>query len=344
MKSKNKKLTYSKSGVDIDKANDLIENIKPIVAKTLNDRVISDLGGFGGLFELDINAYKRPVLVSGTDGVGTKVMLAKQLSSFDQIGIDLVAMCVNDVITLGAKPLFFLDYFATSKLKNSEATKIIKGIADGCIQSEMALIGGETAEMPGVYSNKDIEIVGFSVGIVSERNLLKSSSVNVGDIVLGLASNGIHTNGFSLIRNKLNLDNDSSLLTKYFDELKCELGQALTTPHKPYHPLIKQVKNNIKSMAHITGGGISENLPRALPSDLAAIINLSSWDVPILFNLLEKLMKVDSSEMFRVFNMGLGMILIATPEAANNIRSILPEVIVIGEIQERNNGHQVKFV
>ena len=166
MKSKNEKLTYSKSGVDIDKANDLIENIKPIVAKTLNDRVISDLGGFGGLFELDINTYKRPVLVSGTDGVGTKVMLAKQLSSFDQIGIDLVAMCVNDVITLGAKPLFFLDYFATSKLKNSEATKIIKGIADGCIQSEMALIGGETAEMPGVYQAGDFDLAGFCVGVV----------------------------------------------------------------------------------------------------------------------------------------------------------------------------------
>ena len=181
MKSKNEKLTYSKSGVDIDKANDLIENIKPIVAKTLNDRVISDLGGFGGLFELDINTYKRPVLVSGTDGVGTKVMLAKQLSSFDQIGIDLVAMCVNDVITLGAKPLFFLDYFATSKLKNSEATKIIKGIADGCIQSEMALIGGETAEMPGVYQSGDFDLAGFCVGVVDYENIIDGKNIKPND-------------------------------------------------------------------------------------------------------------------------------------------------------------------
>ena len=172
---------------------------------------------------------------------------------------------------------------------------------------------------------------------------MKSSSVNVGDIVLGLPSNGIHTNGFSLIRNKLNLDNDSSLLTKYFDELKCELGQALTIPHKPYHPLIKQVKRDIKSMAHITGGGISENLPRALPDGLAASIDLSSWDIPILFKLLQKLMEVDVNEMFKVFNMGLGMILIATSKGAINIQSILPEVIVIGEIQKRNGGEQVIF-
>ena len=197
--------------------------------------------------------------------------------------------------------------------------------------------------MPGIYSNKDIEVVGFSVGMVSENNLLKSSSVNAGDIVLGLPSNGIHTNGFSLIRNKLNLDNDSSLLTKYFDELKCELGQALTIPHKPYHPLIKQVKRDIKSMAHITGGGISENLPRALPDGLAASIDLSSWDIPILFKLLQKLMEVDVNEMFKVFNMGLGMILIATSKGAINIQSILPEVIVIGEIQKRNGGEQVIF-
>ena len=190
----------AKSGVDIDKANDLIENIKPIVAKTLNDRVISDLGGFGGLFELDINTYKRPVLVSGTDGVGTKVMLAKQLSSFDQIGIDLVAMCVNDVITLGAKPLFFLDYFATSKLKNSEATKIIKGIADGCIQSGMALIGGETAEMPGVYQAGDFDLAGFCVGVVDYENIIDGKNIKPTDGIIGILSSGPHSNGYSLIR------------------------------------------------------------------------------------------------------------------------------------------------
>ena len=213
MKSKNEKLTYSKSGVDIDKANDLIENIKPFVAKTLNDRVISDLGGFGGLFELDINTYKRPVLVSGTDGVGTKVMLAKQLSSFDQIGIDLVAMCVNDVITLGAKPLFFLDYFATSKLKNSEATKIIKGIADGCIQSGMALIGGETAEMPGVYQAGDFDLAGFCVGVVDYENIIDGKNIKPTDSIIGILSSGPHSNGYSLIRKIIEL-NSSNLEQK----------------------------------------------------------------------------------------------------------------------------------
>ena len=230
MKSKNEKLTYSKSGVDIDKANDLIENIKPIVAKTLNDRVISDLGGFGGLFELDINTYKRPVLVSGTDGVGTKVMLAKQLSSFDQIGIDLVAMCVNDVITLGAKPLFFLDYFATSKLKNSEATKIIKGIADGCIQSEMALIGGETAEMPGVYQSGDFDLAGFCVGIVDYENIIDGKNIKPNDCIIGISSSGPHSNGYSLIRKIIEL-NSSNLEQKIGNQ---SLGQALIEPTTIY--------------------------------------------------------------------------------------------------------------
>tara|TARA_B100000029_G_scaffold113864_2_gene106278 strand:+ start:512 stop:1540 length:1029 start_codon:yes stop_codon:yes gene_type:complete len=333
---------YRDAGVNRDAAETTVSFLSKIAKSTYDKNVVEGVGGFGAVYRL--NNSSDSLLVSSTDGVGTKSRISVALNEYEKLGHDVVNACVNDVLTTGADPLFFLDYIATGELVSDIIARIGKGIGDACKISECSLIGGETAEMPGVYSNKDIEIVGFSVGIVSERNLLKSSSVNVGDIVLGLASNGIHTNGFSLIRNKLNLDNESKLLTKYFDELKCELGQALTTPHKPYHPLIKQVKNNIKSMAHITGGGISENLPRALPSDLAAIINLSSWDVPILFNLLEKLMKVDSSEMFRVFNMGLGMILIATPEAANNIRSILPEVIVIGEIQERNNGDQVKFV
>jgi len=238
MKSKNEKLTYSKSGVDIDKANDLIENIKPIVAKTLNDRVISDLGGFGGLFELDINTYKRPVLVSGTDGVGTKVMLAKQLSSFDQIGIDLVAMCVNDVITLGAKPLFFLDYFATSKLKNSEATKIIKGIADGCIQSEMALIGGETAEMPGVYQSGDFDLAGFCVGVVDYENIIDGKNIKPNDSIIGILSSGPHSNGYSLIRKIIEL-NSSNLEQKIGNQ---SLGQALIEPTTIYSRAVNEAK------------------------------------------------------------------------------------------------------
>ena len=332
---------YRDAGVSRDAAETTVSFLSKIAKSTYDKNVVEGVGGFGAIYRL--NNSPETLLVSSTDGVGTKSRISVALNEYEKLGHDVVNACVNDVLTTGADPLFFLDYIATGELVADIIARVGRGIGEACKISECSLIGGETAEMPGIYSNKDIEIVGFSVGVVSESNLLKSSSVNVGDIVLGLPSNGIHTNGFSLIRNKLNLDNDSSLLTKYFDELKCELGQALTTPHKPYHPLIKQVKRDIKSMAHITGGGISENLPRALPDDLAANIALSSWDIPILFKLLQKLMEVDVNEMFKVFNMGLGMILIATSKGAINIQSILPEVIVIGEIQKRNGGEQVIF-
>ncbi len=333
---------YRDAGVSRDAAKTTVSFLSQIAKATYDNNVVEGVGGFGAVYRL--NNSPETLLVSSTDGVGTKSRISIALKEYEKLGHDVVNACVNDVLTTGADPLFFLDYIATGKLKTDIIQQVGTGIGDACKISECSLIGGETAEMPGIYLNDDIELVGFSVGVVAENNLLKSSSVDVGDIVLGLASNGVHTNGFSLIRNKLNLDYDLKVLNKYFGELECELGQALTVPHRPYQPLIKQVKRNIKSMAHITGGGIAENLPRALPEELCAAIDLDSWDTPVLFNLLQNLMKVDGHEMFRVFNMGLGMILIANSEGAKNIQSILPEVFVIGEIQERNGNEQVIFV
>ena len=327
MKSKNKKLTYSKSGVDIDKANDLIENIKPIVAKTLNDRVISDLGGFGGLFKLDIETYKNPVLVSGTDGVGTKVMLAKQFSSFDQIGIDLVAMCVNDVITLGAKPLFFLDYFATSKLENNEATKIIKGIADGCIQSEMALIGGETAEMPGVYQSGDFDLAGFCVGVVDYENIIDGKNIKPTDSIIGILSSGPHSNGYSLIRKIIEL-NSSNLEQRIGDR---SLGEALIEPTSIYSRAVNEVNKRfeINGMVHITGGGFKENIVRILPNNVNAEINLDSWKQPEVFDWIQEEGNVDKEEMLKTFNCGIGYILIVDKENTTDVIKVI-----------NNLGHQ----
>ena len=333
---------YRDAGVSRNAAEATVGFLSKIAKSTYDKNVVEGVGGFGAIYRL--NNSSETLLVSSTDGVGTKSRISVALSEYEKLGHDVVNACVNDVLTTGADPLFFLDYIATGELITDVIEKVGRGIGEACKISECSLIGGETAEMPGIYSNNDIELVGFSVGVVTENNLLKSSSVNVGDIVLALDSNGVHTNGFSLIRNKLDLDNDLNLLNKYFGELECELGQALTIPHRPYQPLIKQIKMSIKSMAHITGGGIAENLPRALPDDLCAAIDLSSWDIPILFKLLQKLMKVDDDEMFRVFNMGLGMILVASSEGAKNIQAILPEVRVIGEIRERKEDEQVIFV
>jgi phosphoribosylformylglycinamidine cyclo-ligase len=321
MTTKNEKLTYSQSGVDIDKANDLVNSIKPIVAQTLNDRVISDLGGFGGLFKLDIDAYKKPVLVSGTDGVGTKIMLAKQMASFDQIGIDLVAMCVNDVITLGAKPLFFLDYFATSKLNSNEATNIIKGIAEGCIQSEMALIGGETAEMPGLYQSGDFDLAGFCVGVVDYDQIIDGKCIEPSDAIIGIASSGPHSNGYSLIRKIIEL-NSSDLEQRVGNR---SLGEALIEPTTIYSRVVNEVNKNfaINGMVHITGGGFKENIVRILPNDVNAKVNLGSWKQPEIFDWIQEEGKVDQEEMLKTFNCGIGYILIVDKETTTDVIKVI---------------------
>ena len=334
MTTKKTKLTYSDSGVDIDEANQLIDNIKPIIRQTLNKNVLSNIGGFGALYELDINHYKKPVLVSGTDGVGTKIMLAKELSCFDQIGIDLVAMCVNDVITLGAKPLFFLDYFATSKLKVSEATNIIKGIAEGCLQSDIALIGGETAEMPGVYQSGDFDLAGFCVGVVDYEKIIDGQHIKPTDSIIGIESSGPHSNGYSLIRKIIEV-NSINLQDKLDDRT---LGEAIIQPTTIYAKAINHLQetNEIHGMAHITGGGFKENIVRILPENINAEIDLNAWQQPEVFNWIQTVGNVDHEEMLRTFNCGIGYVLVVSNSDSKRVINKLAETghnaFLIGEI------------
>ena len=334
MTTKKTKLTYSDSGVDIDEANQLIDNIKPIVRQTLNKNVLSNIGGFGALYELDINHYKKPVLVSGTDGVGTKIMLARELSCFDQIGIDLVAMCVNDVITLGAKPLFFLDYFATSKLKSSEATNIIKGIAEGCLQSDIALIGGETAEMPGVYQSGDFDLAGFCVGVVDYEKIIDGQHIKPTNSIIGIESSGPHSNGYSLIRKIIEV-NSINLQDKLDDRT---LGEAIIQPTTIYAKAINHLQEtyNIHGMAHITGGGFKENIVRILPDNINAEIDLNAWQQPEVFNWIQTEGNVDQEEMLRTFNCGIGFVLVVSNSDSKRVINALAETghnaYLIGEV------------
>jgi len=305
-------LTYKDAGVDIDAGNELVDRIKSAVKSTHRDGVISDLGGFGGLFELASHKYKQPVLVSGTDGVGTKLKLAHQLNIHDSIGIDLVAMCVNDVIVQGAEPLFFLDYFATGKLDVNDSTAVVTGIAEGCKQAGAALIGGETAEMPGMYADGEYDLAGFCVGIADKENIITGSKVQSGDVVIGMHSSGVHSNGFSLV-NKLIEQNGLSLQNSFGEST---LGKALLTPTKIYVKAVLDLIQacDVHGLCHVTGGGITENLPRVLPNNLIAEINLTSWTRLPIFEWIQQQGNVANDEMLRVFNCGIGMIVI-TPES-----------------------------
>ena len=306
-----KSYTYQNAGVDIDAGNQLVESIKPAVADTKRDGVMGSLGGFGGLFDLAAAGYKDPILVAATDGVGTKLKIAFDLGKHDTIGIDLVAMCVNDLVVQGAEPLFFLDYFATGKLSKEVAKEVISGIAIGCKQAGCALIGGETAEMPGMYASGEYDVAGFSVG-AAERDKLLPVTVKEGDIILGLASSGFHSNGFSLVRRLIDDHNLDLSGTAPFDETRI-LGEALLEPTRIY---AKQVMGGIRAgkvsaLAHITGGGVTENVPRILPEGLDAQIDLSAWTLPPVFAWLQDLGNIETAELLRTFNCGIGMILIA---------------------------------
>jgi len=303
--------TYQDAGVDIDAGNELVDSIKPAVADTGREGVMGSLGGFGGLFDIAAAGYTDPILVAATDGVGTKLKIAFELNKHDTIGIDLVAMCVNDLIVQGAEPLFFLDYFATGKLSKDVAREVIVGIAAGCKQAGCALIGGETAEMPGMYPGGEYDVAGFAVG-AAERDRLLPSPVEEGDVILGLGSSGIHSNGFSLVRKLI----DDSHLDLHqpapFDETRT-LGESLLEPTRIY---AKQVIGGIRAgkvsaLAHITGGGITENVPRILPNGLDAQIDLSAWDLPPVFAWLKDLGDIDMHEMLRTFNCGIGLVLVA---------------------------------
>ena len=316
-------LSYSDAGVDIDAGNDLIEQIKPLAARTKRPGVLAGLGGFGALFEIPLDRYKNPLLVSGTDGVGTKLRLAMQINKHDTIGIDLVAMCVNDLIVQGAEPLFFLDYYATGKLDNNVAVSVVDGIATGCEQAGAALIGGETAEMPGMYEAGDYDLAGFSVGIVEKSEVIDGTKVQAGDVLIGMASSGPHSNGYSLVRKILEVseaDLNSDLDGK-------PLGEQLLEPTRIYvKPLLELMKQlPIHALAHITGGGLTENLPRVLPNNTVAEIDNNSWQWPAVFQWLQQQGNVETSEMIRTFNCGVGMVVVVAKENADRTIEILKQ-------------------
>ena len=319
-------LSYRDSGVDIDAGNQLIEKIKPAVAKTRRPGVLAGLGGFGALFELPVDQYRQPVLVSGTDGVGTKLKLAVEAGLHDSIGIDLVAMCVNDIVVAGAEPLFFLDYYATGKLDLDVAADVIKGIARGCELAGAALVGGETAEMPGMYAGGDYDLAGFSVGIVEKSAIIDGSAVTKGDAIIGLASSGPHSNGYSLIRRIL--EHSGSRLDELLDGKP--LAEWLLAPTRIYvKPLLSLFSTlEVHALAHITGGGLTENLPRVLPDDCNAVIDTKAWQRPAVFDWLQDNGNVDTQEMYRTFNCGIGMAVVV---AANDAQQALEHLNAQGE-------------
>lgn len=338
-----KKLTYRDAGVDIDAGNLSVKLIKDSVKATYRPEVLGDLGGFGGLFAMSTK-YKEPVLVSGTDGVGTKLRLAFILDKHDTIGQDAVAMCVNDILVQGAEPLFFLDYLAVGKLEPEQVADVVKGVANACKESGCALIGGETAEMAGFYAEGEYDIAGFAVGAVEKSKIITSEKVKAGDVILGLPSSGVHSNGYSLVR-KIVFDVKGFKGDEYIDELGKTIGEELLTPTRLYPksclPLIE--KFDIHGMVHVTGGGYYENIPRALPEDMGAEIDATSWPVPPIFNLLKEWGNVDWHEMYRTFNMGIGMIIIASAEEAEKIKADLQArneaVYEIGKVTQ--GSHEV---
>ena len=330
------KLSYRDAGVDIDAGNALIDRIKPLTRATMRPGVLTDVGGFGGLFGIDTKQFPDPVLVSGTDGVGTKLKLAFEMDQHSTIGIDLVAMCVNDIIVQGAEPLFFLDYFATGKLSLQQAEAVIKGIADGCKESGCALLGGETAEMPGMYDDGEYDLAGFSVGVVNRPDIIDGSLIKPGDKIIGLSSSGPHSNGYSLIRKVIELGNHD--LQQPFDN--STLGETLLAPTRLYIKSLLALKQaiNIHGLAHITGGGLLENLPRVMPANTVAAIDSSSWQWPEIFNWLQREGNVETREMHRTFNCGIGMCLIVDPDDVDQAIDTLiangETVQLIGEIRE----------
>ena len=312
--------TYRDAGVDIDAGDEFVDRIKPLVRSTFRPEVLTDLGGFGGLFRLAAKQYEDPVLVSGTDGVGTKLKIAFLMDKHDTVGIDLVAMCVNDIAVSGAEPLFFLDYFATGKLAVDKAQQVVAGIAEGCRQAGCALIGGETAEMPSMYPEGEYDLAGFAVGVVDKPKMIDGKTIKPGDTILGLASSGLHSNGYSLAR-RVFFDKAKLTVGATLPELDRPLGEVLLTPTRIYAKqilaLVKEFR--IKGVAHITGGGITENLPRILPNGVRANIDRKAWTVPPIFDVMSRLGQVEREEMFRVFNMGIGLILVVPSQSATAV-------------------------
>lgn len=325
---------YRAAGVDVEKGYEAVERMKKHIAKTKRSEVLGGIGSFAGLFELTSFQYKEPVLVSGTDGVGTKLKLAFDMDKHDTIGIDVVAMCVNDIVAQGAEPLFFLDYIACGKNEPAVIEQIVAGISEGCVQAGAALIGGETAEMPGMYKEEEYDLAGFTVGIADKSKLITGETIEAGDSVIGIASSGVHSNGFSLVRKIIDgLDLDGT-----YEGLAKPLGQALLEPTRIYAKQVKAVLEQvqIKGISHITGGGFYENLPRVLPGELGFEIDRSSWEVPEIFSFLQKHGNIADEDMFGVFNMGIGLALIVAPEDQDKVLYTLgqagEEARVIGKV------------
>ena len=327
------KLTYKDAGVDIDAGNELVERIKPLVRRTRRPEVMAGLGGFGGMFALPPGKYREPVLVSGTDGVGTKLKLAQQLGRHATIGIDLVAMCVNDIIVQGAEPLFFLDYFACGHLEVDVATDVIKGIADGCQQAGAALIGGETAEMPDMYADGEYDLAGFCVGVVEREKVIDGSTIEPNDALVAIRSSGPHSNGYSLIRRVLDIDGDAVIEG-------VPVRDTLLKPTRIYARAVMGLLDefNVKGLVHITGGGLTENLPRIIPESMHALINLRFWEQDAIFDWLSETGNISTDEMRRTFNCGVGMIAIVSEDDANAVIQCLEnhheEAWLIGHVED----------
>jgi phosphoribosylformylglycinamidine cyclo-ligase len=344
------RFSYKDAGVDVEKGDAFVQAIKPMVESTFRPEVLTKIGGFAGCVSLNLERYKKPILVSSTDGVGTKLKIAFLMDRHDTVGIDLVAMCVNDVVVSGAKPLFLLDYFATSTLDTEKTTKVVSGIVKGCIEAECSLIGGETAEMPGFYKEGEYDLAGFAVGIVENSQLIDGSSVTVGDKLIGIASSGLHSNGYSLVR-KLLLDQHKMELEKRVEEIGEILGEELLRPTRIY---VKTVLNltrdfHIGGIAHITGGGITGNLPRIIPKGCKAIVHRGTWDIPPIFSFLKEKGKISEEEMLRTFNNGVGMILIVRPKEVEDIldrlHSLGEKAFIIGEVGKTEREQEtIEFI
>ena len=333
-------VTYRDAGVDLSASQRIKEKIKEVAKKTYGGNVVGGVGGFGAMYKL--GDYRSPILVSSTDPVGTKLMVATMANNYSNIGADLVNACVNDLIVIGADPLFFLDYVATSSMDPEVVETIVNGISESCQNVSCALIGGETSEMPGVFAGNNIDLSGFVVGVVEEDEMLRPlDTIQSGDTLIGVPSNGLHTNGYSLVRHVFGLDQDHSLLFEYFEELGETLEEALLRPHPSYYSELKNIFKHVKGIAHITGGGLYENVPRMLPEGLTARFELSNLERPSIFDLIQNRGAIQIDEMYRVFNMGLGMVIACESDQIESITSQIPNSEVVGEVEHSKTDGKV---
>ncbi|MDE2939035.1 MAG: phosphoribosylformylglycinamidine cyclo-ligase [Chloroflexota bacterium] len=333
--------TYQASGVQLDAMEDLKDRIKAFASMTHGPEVLSSGGGFAGLFQL--SGFREPVLVASADGVGTKLKIAAQLGHFESIGQDLVTLNVNDILTKGAKPLFFLDYVSFSHLDQQRMETLLRGITWGCREVGCALIGGETAQMPGLYAEDDFDLAGFLVGVSEKDGLLQNDAIVPGDILVGIPSSGLHTNGFSLVRRVFNSDSDPSVLFRQYGDLNHTLGEELLTRHRCYYPALSPSLGAMKGLAHITGGGLPGKVPGILPANVAASFRKRSWDIPTIFSLIQQEGNISEDELYRVFNMGLGMVAVCAETQVDTVLKGAPDAVVVGSIMDRPGEEQVIF-